>query len=151
MCTGKLSAIYGQSEKMDLFTFEMQDHQQYLPRTILERLFAQASPSQMNQNQSPRMSKTNPKSRNQRIKPEIPTEPSIILSDLPEAPISSFGVTNKLLAYLEVHIPQVNPRIIWHHNWLRLGRWNHRQYARTHGLFTTKPQSLPLSSHKLSR
>ena len=109
MCTGKLSAIYGQSEKMDLFTFEMQDHQQYLPRTMLERLFAQASPSQMNQNQSPRMNKTNPKSRNQRIKPEIPTEPSIILSDLPEAPISSFGVTSKLLAYLEVHISQVNP------------------------------------------
>ena len=151
MCTGKLSAIYGQSEKMDLFTFEMQDHQQYLPRTILERLFAQASPSQMNQNQSPRMSKTNPKSRNQRMKPEIPAEPSIILSDLPEAPISSFGVTSKLLAYLEVHIPQANSRIIWHHNWLRLGRRNYRQYARTHGLFTTKPPSLPLPSHKQSR
>lgn len=102
MCTGKLSAIYGQSEKMDLFTFEMQDHQQYLPRTMLERLFAQASPSQMNQNQSPRISKTHPRSRNQRMKPEIPAEPSIILSDLPEAPISSFGVTSKLLAYLEV-------------------------------------------------
>ncbi|KAF2803482.1 uncharacterized protein BDZ99DRAFT_526411 [Mytilinidion resinicola] len=108
---GKLSAIYSQSNqqnepKLDLLSFETSEHQEYIPRKTLERLFTQPSPSQLSQTQSPRMTnKPNAKQRNQQRqlqKPDVPPEPFLNLSDLPQAPIDDFGVTAKTLQYLEI-------------------------------------------------
>lgn len=98
VCTGRLIAVFSQADKMDTLSFETQDHQQYLPRASIERLFSQDSP---NQKQSPRINKTNPRQRNQpRNQPAA--DPMITPSDLPEPPVGGWGITNRILSYLEV-------------------------------------------------
>lgn len=91
---------------MDVLSFETQDHQQYIPRSALERLFTTPSPA-MSQTQSPKMTnKPNAKQRNQQRqfqKLEGPTEPYLQLSDLPSAPVVEYGVTSKTLQFLEVY------------------------------------------------
>lgn len=96
--SGKLSAMFDQNDKINLLVFETHDHQQYLPRNQLEQLFQQRSPQQ---NMSPKMSKKSaPNQRNQRMQP---TEPTMLHSELPEAPVSTWGITNPVLQFLEVH------------------------------------------------
>lgn len=97
VCSGKLSAMFDQNDKINLLVFETHDHQQYLPRTHLEQLFQTRSPQQ---NMSPKMSKKNaPNQRNPRMQN---IEPTMLHSELPEAPVSTWGVTNPVLQFLEV-------------------------------------------------
>lgn len=98
---GKLSAMFDQADKINLLSFETQEHQQYLPRLQLDSLFQQRSPQQ-NMQVSPKMSKKNaPNQRNQRAR----GEPVLLLSELIEAPVSSWGIANSVLQFLEVRQP----------------------------------------------
>ena len=89
---------------MTSLVFEMNDHQQFIPRPLLERLFSQASPSQLSQTQSPRMTNKTKQRAQQRnlVKPEH-LEPTLSLSDLPQAPITDYGIPATLQSYLEVY------------------------------------------------
>ncbi|KAF9639689.1 hypothetical protein BFW01_g11495 [Lasiodiplodia theobromae] len=94
---GKLSAMFDRDDKINLLIFETADHMQYLPRSTLEGLFHVRSP---HQNMSPKMSKKNPP--NQRNPRMQNAEPTMLFSELPEAPVSTWGVTNPVLQFLEV-------------------------------------------------
>lgn len=96
---GKLTAFWSGSDKMEWLQFEGQGHQQYLPRVVLEQLFHQPSPNQMNPNQSPRMNK-NAKSKQQRAME--PSEPYLPLSRLPTSGATDYGLPPILQSYLEV-------------------------------------------------
>ncbi|KAK7569903.1 LIM-domain binding protein-domain-containing protein [Phyllosticta citricarpa] len=108
---GKLSAMFDQADKINLLSFETQEHQQYLPRLQLDSLFQQRSPQQ-NMQVSPKMSKKNPPNqRNQRAR----GEPTLLLSDLIEAPVSSWGIANSVLQFLEVGETLTNMQELFAH------------------------------------
>jgi len=98
--TGKLTAFWSGSDKMEWLQFEGEAHQQYIPRSVLEQLFHQPSPNQMNPNQSPRMNKTKQKLQQQRA--AEPPEPYLPVSKLPTAGVGDFGLPPVLINYLEV-------------------------------------------------
>ena len=94
---GGLSAIY-LGDKMENLSFETREHQQFLPRSRLEELCAQASPDQ---NKSPRMTKkANP--RNQPRQQNA--QPSFDRRMLPPSPVNEMGVTPRIQNFLEVRI-----------------------------------------------
>jgi hypothetical protein len=97
--TGKLTAFWSGSDKMEWLQFEGTGHQQFIPRSALEQMFHQPSPNQMNPNQSPRMSK-NAKLKQQRA--AEPPEPYLPFSKLPTAGVTEFGLPPVLQSYLEV-------------------------------------------------
>ncbi|KAK8247536.1 LIM-domain binding protein-domain-containing protein [Phyllosticta capitalensis] len=108
---GKLSAMFDQADKINLLSFETQEHQQYLPRLQLDSLFQQRSPQQ-NMQVSPKMSKKNaPNQRNQRAR----GEPVLLLSELIEAPVSSWGIANSVLQFLEVGETLTNMQELFAH------------------------------------
>jgi len=84
---------------IDKFIFEASGYQQFVPRQQVVDQMKAGSPDIK---QSPRMTKTPGKQRNQ--KAQLPTEPSISLSDLPGAPITEFGVSEPAKIFLEVHL-----------------------------------------------
>jgi hypothetical protein len=98
---GKLSALYNSNDKLDVLEFSTERHKEFIPRTLIESLFTQeiqaAKPS-------PKMNKMTAKQRNQQRQQQqqTPAEPSISQSDLPEAPVREWGVTNAVMQFLEV-------------------------------------------------
>jgi hypothetical protein len=110
---GKLTAFWSGSDKMEWLQFEGESHQQYIPRHVLEQLFHQPSPNQMNPNQSPRMNKNAKQKLQQQQRAIEPPEPYLPLSKLPSANITDWGIPHILLNYLEVsesNVPSVRKR-----------------------------------------
>lgn len=107
--TGKLTAFWSGSDKMEWLQFEGESHQQYIPRSALEALFHQPSPNQMNPNQSPRMNK-NTKQKLQQQRAVEPPEPYLPISRLPMAGVGDFGLPPILINYLEVSAPNMRKR-----------------------------------------
>jgi len=97
--TGKLTAFWSGSDRMEWLQFEGQGFQQYIPRSVLERMFHQPSPNQMNPNQSPRMNKNAKQKQQRAIEPQ---EPYLPISKLPSAGVTDLGLPPVLQNYLEV-------------------------------------------------
>lgn len=84
---------------MEWLQFEMQGHQQLIPKALLESLFVQEEINPLSTNQSPRM---NNKSKQKQRAAQIPAEPSMPFSKLPSAGITDVGLPPALQSYLEV-------------------------------------------------
>ncbi|KAF2829620.1 hypothetical protein CC86DRAFT_391742 [Ophiobolus disseminans] len=100
--TGKLTAFWSSSDRMEWLQFEGQGYQQYIPRSVLEQLFHQPSPNQMNPNQSPRLNK-NAKQKLQQQRAAEPPEPYLPMSKLPSAGVTDLGLPPVLQSYLEIY------------------------------------------------
>jgi hypothetical protein len=101
VCSGKLTAFWANNnEKMEVLQFETTGHQQFIPRSILENLFIAEEVNQLNAQQSPRMNK-NAKQKQNRAQ-QLPAEPSMPISRLPTASVTSFGLSPSLQSYLDV-------------------------------------------------
>ena len=100
---GKLTAFWSGSDKMEWLQFEGQGYNQFLSRAVLEPLFHQPSPNQMNPSQSPRMNKAQKQKQQQRAAME-PSEPYLPLSKLPGAGLTDLGLPHALQSYLEVSL-----------------------------------------------
>lgn len=85
---------------MEWLQFEMQGHQTYIPRNLLESLFIQEEINQLSTQQSPRMNKSQKAKQQQRQ--QNPPEPSMPKSQLPTAGITDWGLPPALQSYLEV-------------------------------------------------
>ncbi|KAF2689706.1 hypothetical protein K458DRAFT_131405 [Lentithecium fluviatile CBS 122367] len=100
VCNGRLTAFWAAgSDKMEWLQFEMQGHQQLIPRALLESLFVQEEINPLNANQSPRM---NNKSKQKQRAAQMPAEPSMSASKLPSAGITEFALPPALQSYLEI-------------------------------------------------
>lgn len=112
--TGKLTAFWSGSDKMEWLQFEGQGHQQYIPRNALEQLFHQPSPNPMNPNQSPRMNKNAAKNKQQQRNALEPSEPYLPLSKLLSTGVTDLGIPPALQHYLEVSFSQPSQRVYRH-------------------------------------
>ena len=94
--TGSLKAIVGADNKMTWFEFYDAKHEEYLKRSDIERLFQAESP--VNSKTSPKNSKTQAKAKN-KVMQQTPT---ISMSELPNSPVTNWGVSQPLQEFLEV-------------------------------------------------
>jgi hypothetical protein len=100
--SGRLTAFWSGSDKMEWLQFDGSGHQQMIPRAALEPLFHQPSPNQMNPNQSPRMNKNTKLKQQQQQRAIEPPEPYLPMSKLPNTGITDHGLPPVLQSYLEV-------------------------------------------------
>lgn len=100
--TGKLTAFWSGSDKMEWLQFEGTGHQEYIPRNALEMLFHQLSPNQMNPNQSPRMNK-NAKNKQQQQRNALEAEAYLPRSKLLSTGVTELGIPPALQYYLEIY------------------------------------------------
>lgn len=83
------------SDKFDCLEFEVHKHDEYLPRTEIERVLAMGSP---NMNRSPKLSKTPAKKAMQKMQKGVE---ALNLTDFPQAPVNNYGITDAVMQYLE--------------------------------------------------
>lgn len=96
------------SDKLEIMEFELQKHDEYIPKSEIARVIALGSP---NMTRSPKMSKNTPK---QRQMSKIKGMDALTLDDFPNAPIKDHGVPPPVMQFLEVssqqgHFPSAPP------------------------------------------
>lgn len=97
--TGSLKATFGPSSKLTWFEFADAKHEEYLKRSDIEKLFSPDSPN--NQKTSPKVNnKAGSKLKNGKVVQNQPA--TITLSELPQSPIGSLGVSKPFQEFLEV-------------------------------------------------
>lgn len=85
------------SDKFEHLEFECTRHDEYLPRSEIQRVLAAQSPTM---NRSPKLSKTPAKQRAMQKMQQQIDAPS--LEDFPKAPVNEWGITDAVMQYLEV-------------------------------------------------
>ena len=105
---GFLRGVLGPSDRFDSLEFEATEHKEYLPSTKLRQMFATSSPN--NQTKSPKMTKTNPKSKKGQNNVRTIT---LSETDIPNYPVRADGVSEQTKMFLEVGLSKCECSCLW--------------------------------------